>query len=136
MTIPAGSNSTDSNSIEVSIYPDTLPELRENLTVSLMSVSVLGVNDDSLLPVIGNYSDTIISIAENDDPYGIFSISVSQLSTVQVHEPSGTGTLPVTLTITRSAGTNGPANVSLIVNGVTATLNSDFSSKKRYFSIT
>uniref|UniRef100_A0A1X7VF86 Staphylococcus aureus surface protein A n=3 Tax=Amphimedon queenslandica TaxID=400682 RepID=A0A1X7VF86_AMPQE len=127
VTIPAGRNSTHSDSIEVSINSDTLPELRENLTVSLMSVSVSGVNDDSLLPVIGNYSDTIISIAENDDPYGLFSISISQLSTVQVHEPSGTGTLPVTLTITRSAGTNGPANVSLIVNGVTATLNSDFS---------
>lgn len=130
VTIRAGRNSTSSASIiEVSVNPDTIPELRENFTVSLMSISVSGVTDQSLLPVFGNYSSTVISIGENDDPYGIFSISVSQLNMIQVQEPSGSGVLPVTITITRSAGTNGVASVSLNVTEMTATMNNDFTSE-------
>ena len=121
-------NGTTSAYITAVIYSDDNPELRENFTVELTSLSVAGVTDAELLPVLENVL-TDIGIAENDFPYGRFKLAIGQEQSTEVQEPSGEGTLPVTMTITREGGTNGVVNVTWNATGITATVNADFTCK-------
>lgn len=119
ITIPAG---VSTGYIPVTVYPDNIPELRENFTVELTGISILSVPQSSdLLPSLeGNPTD--ISIEENDIPYGSFRLSVAQ---TQVQEPSTS--LPLLMTITRDNGTLGTVSVTWNLMGLTATLDQDFS---------
>lgn len=126
VSIPAGYRDS---TISVTVKADTIPELRENFTVQLTSVSVFGEEnvDTQLLPQL-EATTTIISISENDSPNGRFRLHIEQLQYTSVQEPADAGSLPVTMTITRDAGSFGVANVTWNTLLITAS-NTDISGK-------
>lgn len=126
VSIPAGHHDS---TISVTVKADTIPELRENFTVQLTSVSVFGEEnvDAQLLPQLES-TTTIISISENDSPNGRFKLHIEQLQYASVQEPADAGSLPVTMTITRDAGSFGTVNVTWNVSLITAS-STDISGK-------
>lgn len=120
ITIPAGSSNA---SIPVTVVADDLPELSENFTVALQGVQVLGPasSDPNDLPTLGSITETTVTIAENDDPYGRFVVYYSsQQQEVRIPEPQGTGSLAVLLTVEREAGSIGNVQVTWSAAGVSA----------------
>ncbi len=71
----------------VTILSDTVPELIENFTVILTGVMV--ANSDDILPEDLPLYDTTpltVSILQNNDPFGRFTINSGQLQLVSVEE--------------------------------------------------
>ena len=106
VTIANGDTSTV---VTVTISPDTVPELTENLTIVLTGVSV--ADSDNILtqdlPVLDDDSlSVIVSIDENDLPYGLFIMHSGQMQLVSVKE----GTTAM-LTIERMGGAFGEVSV-------------------------
>ena len=125
ITIPAGSNMA---AIPVTVLHDDIPELSENFTVTLQSVTALGEvsSDPDDLPRLGANTATTVVIAENDDPYGRFVVYYdSRQQVARIPEPQG-GSLAVMLTVEREAGLVGDVQVTWSASGVTAS-NEDFS---------
>lgn len=106
VTIANGDTSTV---VTVTVSPDTVPELTENLTMVLTGVWVAD-SDDILaqdLPILDDDSlSVIVSIDENDFPYGLFTMHSGQLQLVSVKEGS-----TATLTIERMGGAFGEVSV-------------------------
>lgn len=127
ITIPGG---VGTSAVPISVVADELPELNEHFIVVLRDVEVLGVTVDDFndLPILGNITDTIVTIEENDDPYGRFVIYYgNQEQQASVPEPS-IGSIAVILTVEREAGTIGDVQVSWSASGVNAS-SEDFTGK-------
>lgn len=71
----------DYGSLNVTILPEAVPELSESFTVRLGNVELItskqmnygyknGLQVD-MPPEVGNHRDVVITIVENDDPYGV-----------------------------------------------------------------
>ena len=125
-------DSSDTGAIPVTILSDTQPELRENFTVELTGVEVLGDEDilESDLPKFDD-SPSIISIIENDDPYGRFVLHSGQLQEVSVQESDTGEDIPVMLIVEREGGTAGSVSVTWSATGVSASTN-DFTGKGQW----
>ena len=98
--------------IELAVIADGTPELVEEFLVQLVDVTVLG--DSFIEPRIDlEASNSSLSIAENDDPYGLFAFS-SDSQSVEVAED-----VPIDnsfsdlalLNVTREKGTFGTVSV-------------------------
>ena len=113
--------------ITVTILADDLPELNETFRLSLVSVSFaeeLPEDSGEGGPQLGAITTSEITIRENDDPYGRFTITGSGgESVVRVAE---VGSLGVSLLVTREAGRVGEVEVTWSVTGGSAVENVDF----------
>ena len=124
-------DSSDTGAIPVTILSDTQPELRENFTVELTGVEVVGVEDilESDLPKFDD-NPSIISIIENDDPYGRFVLHSGQLQEVSFQESDTGEDIPVMLIVERERGTAGSVSVTWNATGVSASTN-DFTGNEQ-----
>lgn len=116
--------------LTVTIFPDTLPELDEKFTVSLLKVELFNISASlKNQPTIGQPNTSIVTIMMNGDAFGVFKIySVSPNATekglyIEVEEcPQAS----VQLMIDRTEGSLGQVAVEWRVVGGTATPNLDF----------
>ncbi|KAK2837424.1 hypothetical protein Q5P01_014636 [Channa striata] len=92
--------------ISLSVIADGLPELRENVTISLMDVTTVGLQDLQEAAVIDKQrARALLVILPNGSPYGTIGWHVdSQVTLVQ--EPQKTP-VNVTLSIVREQGSSG-----------------------------
>ena len=73
---------------------------------------------------------SIISIIENDDPYGRFVLHSGQLQEVSVQESDTGEDIPVMLIVERERGTAGSVSVTWNATGVSASTN-DFTGNEQ-----
>ncbi|NXG74231.1 GPR98 protein, partial [Baryphthengus martii] len=116
--------------LTVTILPDSLPELDEKFTLSLLKVELLNISASlKNQPTIGQPNTSTVIIMMNGDAFGVFKIySVSPNATekglrVEVEERPQTN---VQLMIHRTEGSLGQVTVEWRVVGGTATPNLDF----------
>lgn len=116
-------------SIPVTIIGDAVPELDENITVTLTRVEVIGEELVGGGPVLGDITEATLTILENNDPRGVFAISSSDGSPlVRVTEPDSS-TSGITLRVERLKGDIGQVSVGWSVTGGTAQSGQDFIGK-------
>ena len=126
--IPTNAGSSE---IFVTINDDTLPELSETLSLSLLSVELTqdinGGRDFEFLgdpttidqyPRLGTITQYTVTISENDDPYGTVSLVTSTLIVTE-------GSLAV-LTVQRTGGTFGLVILTVTVTSGAADANDDY----------
>lgn len=116
--------------LTVTILPDSLPELDERFTITLLKVELMNVSASlKNQPTIGQPNTSTVIIMMNGDAFGVFKIySVSPNATenglyVEVEERPQTN---VQLMIHRTEGSLGQVAVEWRVTGGTATPNLDF----------
>lgn len=116
--------------LTVTIFPDSLPELDEKFTISLLKVELLNISASLKdQPTIGQPNTSIVTIMMNGDAFGVFKIySVSPNATenglyIEVEERPEAN---VQLMIHRTEGSLGQVAVEWRVVGGTATPNLDF----------
>ncbi|NWU68697.1 GPR98 protein, partial [Pterocles burchelli] len=116
--------------LTVVILPDSLPELDEKFTISLLKAELINISASSKnQPTIGQPNTSTVIIMMNGDAFGVFKIcSVSPNATeegryVEVEEHPQTN---VQLMIHRTEGSLGQVTVEWRVVGGTATPNLDF----------
>ncbi|OWK61600.1 G-protein coupled receptor 98, partial [Lonchura striata] len=116
--------------LTVTILPDSLPELDEKFTVSLLKVELLNISASlKNQPTIGQPNTSTVIIMMNGDAFGVFKIySVSPNATenglyIEVEERPQAS---VQLMIHRTEGSLGQVAVEWRVVGGTATPNLDF----------
>ncbi|KAJ7406541.1 G-protein coupled receptor 98 isoform X1 [Willisornis vidua] len=116
--------------LTVTILPDSLPELDEKFTVSLLKVELMNISASlKNQPSIGQPNTSTVIIMMNGDAFGVFKIfSVSPNATqeglyIEVEECPQTN---VQLMIHRTEGSLGQVTVEWHVIGGTATPNLDF----------
>uniref|UniRef100_A0A674GVY7 Adhesion G protein-coupled receptor V1 n=1 Tax=Taeniopygia guttata TaxID=59729 RepID=A0A674GVY7_TAEGU len=116
--------------LTVTILPDSLPELDEKFTVSLLKVELLNISASlKNQPTIGQPNTSTVIIMMNGDAFGVFRIySVSPNATenglyIEVEERPQAS---VQLMIHRTEGSLGQVAVEWRVVGGTATPNLDF----------
>ncbi|XP_032062639.1 adhesion G-protein coupled receptor V1 [Aythya fuligula] len=116
--------------LTVTILPDSLPELDERFTITLLKVELMNVSASlKNQPTIGQPNTSTVIIMMNGDAFGVFKIySVSPNATenglyVEVEEHPQT---TVQLMIHRTEGSLGQVAVEWRVTGGTATPNLDF----------
>ncbi|XP_058280172.1 adhesion G-protein coupled receptor V1 [Hirundo rustica] len=114
--------------LTVTILPDSLPELDEKFTISLLKVELL--NTSATLknrPTIGQPNTSTVIIMMNGDAFGVFKIcSVSPNGTEKYIEVEEHPQAKVQLMIHRTEGSLGQVAVEWRVVGGTATPNLDF----------
>nr|XP_047910843.1 adhesion G-protein coupled receptor V1-like isoform X4 [Anser cygnoides] len=120
----------ESANLTVTILPDSLPELDERFTITLLKAELMNVSASSKnQPTIGQPNTSTVIIMMNGDAFGVFKIySVSPNATekglyVEVEERPQTN---VQLMIHRTEGSLGQVTVEWRVIGGTATPNLDF----------
>ncbi|XP_066273052.1 adhesion G-protein coupled receptor V1-like isoform X1 [Branchiostoma lanceolatum] len=98
--------------VPIEIVDDLDPELQEMFTVELLSTGLTGG------AVLGNITQTLVTIDKSDDPHGVFSFEVNSHT---VAEPES-GTTSLQLTVLRSGGAMGTVTVDWTgtINGITA----------------
>ncbi|NWW69684.1 GPR98 protein, partial [Climacteris rufus] len=116
--------------LTVTILPDSLPELDEKFTISLLKVELMNISTNlKNQPTIGQPNISTVIIMMNGDAFGVFKIySVSPNATekglyVEVEERPQAN---VQLMIHRTEGSLGQVSVEWRVVGGTATPNLDF----------
>ncbi|XP_068782490.1 adhesion G-protein coupled receptor V1 [Struthio camelus] len=116
--------------LTVTILPDSLPELDENFTISLLKVELINISATlKNQPTLGQPNTSTVIILMNGDAFGVFKIySVSPNATeeglyVEVEERPQTN---VQLMIHRTEGSLGQVTVEWRVAGGTATPDLDF----------
>lgn len=116
--------------LTVTILPDSLPELDEKFTISLLKVELMNLSASlKNQPTIGQPNTSTVIIMMNGDAFGVFKIySVSPNATekglyVEVEERPQTN---VQLMIHRTEGSLGQVTVEWRVVGGTATPDLDF----------
>ncbi|NXF82786.1 GPR98 protein, partial [Sclerurus mexicanus] len=116
--------------LTVTIFPDSLPELDEKFTISLLKVELMNISASlKNQPSIGQPNTSTVIIMMNGDAFGVFKIySVSPNATeevlyIEVEEQPQTN---VQLMIHRTEGSLGQVTVEWCVVGGTATPNVDF----------
>ncbi|NWT12625.1 GPR98 protein, partial [Vireo altiloquus] len=116
--------------LTVTIFPDSLPELDEKFTISLLKVELLNISASlKNQPTIGQPNTSTVIIMMNGDAFGVFKIySVSPNATekglyLEVEERPQAN---VQLMIHRTEGSLGQVTVEWRVVGGTATPNLDF----------
>ncbi|NWU90141.1 GPR98 protein, partial [Upupa epops] len=116
--------------LTVTILPDSLPELDEKFTISLLKVELMNITASiKNEPTIGQPNTSTVIIMMNGDAFGVFKIySVSPNATekglyLEVEERPQTN---VQLMIHRTEGSLGQVMVEWRVVGGTATPNVDF----------
>uniref|UniRef100_A0A663NAC2 Adhesion G-protein coupled receptor V1 n=1 Tax=Athene cunicularia TaxID=194338 RepID=A0A663NAC2_ATHCN len=116
--------------LTVTILPDSLPELDEKFTISLLKVELLNISASlKNQPTIGQPNTSTVIIMMNGDAFGVFKIySVSPNATekgryIEVEERPQTN---VQLMVHRTEGSLGQVTVEWRVVGGTATPNLDF----------
>ncbi|NXO18386.1 GPR98 protein, partial [Oriolus oriolus] len=116
--------------LTVTILPDSLPELDEKFTVSLLKVELMNISASlKNQPTIGQPNTSIVIIMMNGDAFGVFKIySISPNATekglyIEVEERPQAN---VQLMIHRTEGSLGQVAVEWRVVGGTATPNLDF----------
>ncbi|NXM57764.1 GPR98 protein, partial [Illadopsis cleaveri] len=114
--------------LTVTILPDSLPELDEKFTISLLKVEVLNISASLKdQPTIGQPNTSIVTIMMNGDAFGVFKIySVSPNATEKYIEIEERPQANVQLMIHRTEGSLGQVAVEWRVVGGTATPNVDF----------
>ena len=106
--------------VMATILPDSTPELQENFTVVITNVQAHN-SEDVLMEDLPSFEATpsIVSIAENDHPYGMFTLHSGQLQEVMVKEGAS-----AIFTIERGGGRFGEVsiewNTSVISPGLSA----------------
>ncbi|NXE93985.1 GPR98 protein, partial [Menura novaehollandiae] len=116
--------------LTVTILPDSLPELDEKFTISLLKVELMNISASlKNQPTIGQPNTSTVIIMMNGDAFGVFKIySVSPNATekglyIEVEERPQAN---VQLMIHRTEGSLGQVTVEWRVVGGTATPNLDF----------
>ncbi|NXO67952.1 GPR98 protein, partial [Phainopepla nitens] len=116
--------------LTVTILPDSLPELDEKFSISLLKVELLNISASlKNQPTIGQPNTSTVTIMMNGDAFGVFKIySVSPNATekglyIEVEERPQAN---VQLMIHRTEGSLGQVAVEWRVVGGTATPNLDF----------
>ncbi|XP_069736689.1 adhesion G-protein coupled receptor V1, partial [Phaenicophaeus curvirostris] len=116
--------------LTVTILPDSLPELDEKFTMSLLKVELMNISASlKNQPTIGQPNTSTVIIMMNGDAFGVFKIyGVSPNATekglyIEVEERPQTN---VQLMIHRTEGSLGQVTVEWHVVGGTATPNLDF----------
>uniref|UniRef100_U3K352 Adhesion G-protein coupled receptor V1 n=1 Tax=Ficedula albicollis TaxID=59894 RepID=U3K352_FICAL len=116
--------------LTVTILPDSLPELDEKFTISLLKVELLNISASlKNQPTVGQPNTSTVTIMMNGDAFGVFKIySVSPNATekglyIEVEERPQAN---VQLMIHRTEGSLGQVTVEWRVVGGTATPNLDF----------
>ncbi|NXU16592.1 GPR98 protein, partial [Pardalotus punctatus] len=116
--------------LTVTILPDSLPELDEKFTISLLKVELINISASlKNQPTIGQPNTSTVIIMMNGDAFGVFKIySVSPNATeegryIEVEERPQAS---VQLMIHRTEGSLGQVAVEWHVVGGTATPNVDF----------
>ncbi|XP_027733793.1 adhesion G-protein coupled receptor V1 isoform X6 [Empidonax traillii] len=116
--------------LTVTILPDSLPELDEKFTISLLKVQLMNISASlKNQPTIGQPNTSTVIIMMNGDAFGVFKIySVSPNATekglyIEVEERPQT---KVQLMIDRTEGSLGQVTVEWRVVGGTATPDLDF----------
>ncbi|NXB81784.1 GPR98 protein, partial [Donacobius atricapilla] len=114
--------------LTVTILPDSLPELDEKFTVSLLKVELLNISASlKNQPTIGQPNTSTVTIMMNGDAFGVFKIySVSPNATEKYIEVEECPQANVQLMIHRTEGSLGQVAVEWRVVGGTATPNLDF----------
>lgn len=114
--------------LTVTILPDSLPELDEKFTISLLKVELLNISASlKNQPTIGQPNTSIVTIMMNGDAFGVFKIySVSPNATEKYIEVEERPQANVQLMIHRTEGSLGQVTVEWRVVGGTATPNVDF----------
>lgn len=114
--------------LTVTILPDSLPELDEKFTISLLKVELLNISASlKNQPTIGQPNTSIVTIMMNGDAFGVFKIySVSPNATEKYIEVEERPQATVQLMIHRTEGSLGQVAVEWRVVGGTATPNLDF----------
>ncbi|MBI2438892.1 MAG: hypothetical protein HYV36_08805, partial [Lentisphaerae bacterium] len=106
---------TSSKTITVSITDDSIDESDETFTVTLSNVTGAG---------LGSPNVATVAIVDNDTSLDPGTIQLSA-SSYRVNEGAGT----VTLTVTRTGGSSGPATVAFATADGTALGSSDYTSR-------
>ncbi|KAF1420925.1 G-protein coupled receptor 98, partial [Spheniscus magellanicus] len=116
--------------LTVTILPDSLPELDEKFTISLLKVELMNISASlKNQPTIGQPNTSTVIIMMNGDAFGVFKIySISPNATekglyIEVEERPQTN---VQLMVHRTEGSLGQVAVEWHVVGGTATPNLDF----------
>ncbi|XP_064499040.1 adhesion G-protein coupled receptor V1 isoform X4 [Pseudopipra pipra] len=116
--------------LTVTILPDSLPELDEKFTISLLEVQLMNISTSlKNQPTVGQPNTSTVIIMMNGDAFGVFKIySVSPNATekglyIEVEERPQT---EVQLMIHRTEGSLGQVTVEWRVVGGTATPDLDF----------
>ncbi|NWV26847.1 GPR98 protein, partial [Origma solitaria] len=116
--------------LTVTILPDSLPELDEKFTISLLKVELMNISASlKNQPTIGQPNTSTVIIMMNGDAFGVFKIySVSPNATeeglyIEVEERPQAS---VQLMVHRTEGSLGQVAVEWRVVGGTATSNVDF----------
>ncbi|XP_071587409.1 adhesion G-protein coupled receptor V1 isoform X2 [Heliangelus exortis] len=116
--------------LTVTILPDSLPELDEKFTISLLKVELMNITASlKNQPTIGQPNTSTVIIMMNGDAFGVFKIySISPNATedglyIEVEERPQTN---VQLMIHRTEGSLGQVTVEWNVVGGTATRDLDF----------
>ncbi|XP_066038594.1 adhesion G-protein coupled receptor V1 [Chamaea fasciata] len=114
--------------LTVTILPDSLPELDEKFTISLLKVELLNISANlKNQPTLGQPNTSIVTIMMNGDAFGVFKIySVSPNATEKYVEVEERPQANVQLMIHRTEGSLGQVAVEWRVVGGTATPNLDF----------
>ncbi|EGD76521.1 hypothetical protein PTSG_07638 [Salpingoeca rosetta] len=99
----------------LSVLPDTVPEVTQDLTVTLLPESVQG--GARVMAVSGERQ---LMILANDDPFGVFSLPVSVWVSEEPTAEMATKAVPVTMS--RSGGAYGKVRVTYTVRATTPSL--------------
>ncbi|XP_026199339.1 adhesion G-protein coupled receptor V1 [Anabas testudineus] len=96
--------------ISLTVIADDIPELRENVTITLMDVTTVGLQDLQQAAVIDKQqAQALLSILPNGSPYGVIGWHLDSLFTL-TQEPQRTP-VNVTLSIVREQGSSGEVAV-------------------------
>ncbi|XP_038661208.1 adhesion G-protein coupled receptor V1 isoform X3 [Scyliorhinus canicula] len=99
--------------ISFTVLPDDTPEIDEIVTVTLVNVTTVGVQDQAKGATIDfNKRNAILTILPNDSPYGVVGWHINSLQT-SLQEPE-LDAINITLTIIREQGFVGDVVVQYI----------------------
>ncbi|XP_076021271.1 adhesion G-protein coupled receptor V1 [Genypterus blacodes] len=93
-------------SISLTVIADGVPELSESITIALMDVTTVGLEDLQQAAVIDQqHAQALLTILPNGSPYGVIGWHLDSQFT-QTQEPPG-APINVTLSIVREQGSSG-----------------------------
>lgn len=96
--------------VTLTIVDDTIPELAENFEIELTILNIIG--DSTNGARIGDVGILRLTVAPNDDPYGLFSIADNYVEVAEDFPPSDPGFGNLSLDVLRDAGIVGMVTVA------------------------
>uniref|UniRef100_A0A3Q3W600 Adhesion G-protein coupled receptor V1 n=1 Tax=Mola mola TaxID=94237 RepID=A0A3Q3W600_MOLML len=97
--------------ISLTVIADGVPERRENVTVTLMDVTIVGLQDLQQAAVIDKRrAQALLTIAPNGSPYGVIEWHLDS-QFILTQEPESENFSNVTLTIVREQGSSGEVKI-------------------------